>query len=210
MKKNCFAVALACLALSAPAFADMPRMFIEDAESPYKEPMAANEANKLAVALRFSQKQQMRVERVIRAEIDEPVQDLIERYNERKARIWAMRDRLNDIQFQLFQLKTGFSTELRSALGKEQKEKFDKLVYDGYFSPYPKAPPKVEADGVQVTDKGDYIEERRVVMGKNAAGKTVRRTIITRRKKVATSLAEKAEAKDAAPIIEEPPAGAYP
>jgi|GEM_PF-2285244 len=210
MKKNCFAALAACIALSAPAFADMPRVFIEDAESPYKEPIAANEANRLSVSLRFSQKQQTRVERIIRSEIDEPVQALIERYNERKARIWAMRDQLNDIQFKLFLLKTGFSTELRDALSQAQKEKFDKLVFDGYFSPYPKAPAQKPEDGVQVTDKGDYIEERRVVMGKNAAGKTVRRTIITRRKKSAMSLEEKAAVKETAPIIEEPPAGAYP
>jgi len=186
---------------------------IEESPLPQHEKIAGQLSDDLSAPLRLSSKQRRRLKAALDEEVDGPIDYYGMKYDDlaEAARI-THADAL-DFQFQLFTMKNELPGLIRGILDAKQKDVFDKLVYDGYFSPYaaqaPAEPPAYTEEVKEVTVIGDN-------------GKPVKKRLIIRRKKKAAPVqpVEVPAASTAAvsastqtvplPITEELPEGAYP
>ncbi|MDD4005348.1 MAG: hypothetical protein PHW69_09145 [Elusimicrobiaceae bacterium] len=109
---------------------------IEETVLPPYMPIADRLANQLSVPLHFSIKQQKRVVKTLRYEIDEPVRKLFQEYEEVRAKARRDRFKLNDMTLGMFLVKAQIYEDIRPLLDALQKERLDNLVYNGYFSMY--------------------------------------------------------------------------
>ena len=156
----------------------------------------------LNTPLRFSKNQRSNIERALYTKVDAAIEQAGDEYLARVERIKGIKSELEEIRFKIFMLKAGLPTEIREVLDPMQRERFDKMVFDGYLNP------------VQLAAQDDgYTREVREIVTTGPDGKPVKKRVIIRRKKKGADAAA-ARTTDAAPAaapsVEEAPVAAYP
>lgn len=115
---------------------DRTKPAIEETVLPPYMPIAERLANQLSVPLKFSIKQQERVVKTLRYEIDEPIRKLFRNYEEQREKARRNRFELNNISMEMFLMKAQIYEDIRPILDGLQAERLDHLVYNGYFNMY--------------------------------------------------------------------------
>lgn len=115
---------------------DRTKPAIEETVLPPYMPIAERLANQLSVPLKFSIKQQERVVKTLRYEIDEPIRKLFRNYEEQREKARRNRFELNAITMEMFLMKAQIYEDIRPMLDGLQAERLDHLVYNGYFNMY--------------------------------------------------------------------------
>ena len=108
---------------------------VEETSLPAHDRISSTLPAELYMPLHFSKNERTRLEEALSDEIDTVVERTHEEFQMRKARSRKLRYELNDIRFRMFMYKLNLAGALREILKPNQREKLDKLIYEGYLNP---------------------------------------------------------------------------
>ncbi|MFA5161348.1 MAG: hypothetical protein WC421_03795 [Elusimicrobiales bacterium] len=110
---------------------------VEEISLPTHERVGASLAAELYAPLHFSRNQRKRIEDALSDEADTVIERAQDEYQARKRRARKLRYVLGDVNFRIFQHKFAIAAAVREFLTPLQRERLDKMIYDGYLNPQP-------------------------------------------------------------------------
>jgi hypothetical protein len=198
-----FYTAAACAACAVFASAqDKTPQPVEQVALPPHDRVYKSLTEDLATPLRFSKNQRTHIENALYSKVDTAIEQDKDEYMARVELAKGIKTELEELRFKIFMLKSDLPAEIREILDPVQKERFDKMVYEGYLNPVQ----------LQVSDDG-YTREVKEITVIGPDGKPMKKRVIVRKKKKASDAAtqdNKSSAASAAPTVEEAPVAAYP